>query len=104
MSEFFLDTELQEKDQQRIARVLAASPYSEVKLEEILRFEVSPLLKWNLLGVAGEWAGFDEAWLREKLVPRIDVRPFLGLRIFSMTPDCWPQILRLVERYRTDTK
>src|SRR5688500_1297338 len=61
LSELFLDTELQDDDRERIAKTLAASPYSEKKLEEILRFEVTPVLKANLRCVAGEWSGFDEA-------------------------------------------
>jgi hypothetical protein len=100
LSELFLDTELQEDDHQRIARVLAASPYSEKKLDEILRFEVTPVLKWNLLSIAGEWAGFDETWLRQKLAPRIDARPWLRLGVFWMMPRRWTHILSLVAKSR----
>ncbi len=100
LSELFLDTELQEDDHQRIAHVLASSPYAEKKLDEILRFEVTPVLKWNLLSVAGEWAGFDEAWLREKLLPRIDKRPFFRPRVFWMMRRRWSHILDIVAKIR----
>jgi len=100
LSELFLDTELQEDDHRRIARVLSSSPYSERKLDEILRFEVTPVLKGNLLSVAGEWAGFNEEWLREQLVPRIDVRPFFKPRVFWMMRRRWKHILGLVAQYR----
>lgn len=71
LSEFFLDTELDASQLDRIAGILAASTYSEAQLEEILRAEISPVCSWNLLSVAGEWQGFDETWLRSKLVSRI---------------------------------
>lgn len=102
LSELFLDTELQEEDHQRIARVLAASQYSEKKLDEILRFEVTPVLKWNLLSVAGEWAGFHEEWLREELVPKIDKRPLFRPRVFWMMRRRWAHILGLVSAIRAD--
>ena len=102
LSELFLDTELQEDDHQRIARVLAASPYSEKKLDEILRFEVTPVLKWNLLSIAGEWAGFDEAWLREKLEPRIDARPWFRPGVFWMMRRRWKHIVGLVVKLREE--
>jgi hypothetical protein len=100
LSQLFLDTELQEDDHQRIARVLASSPYPEKKLDEILRFEVTPVLKWNLLSVAGEWAGFDEKWLREKLVPLIDRRPLFRRGVFWMMRRRWAHILSLVAEIR----
>jgi len=59
LSDFFLDTELQEADYQRIASVLTCSSYTIAEIEEILRYEVYPALRWNLLAIAGEWAGFD---------------------------------------------
>ena len=89
LSGFFLDTELREDDLIRIATVLAESPYSEDKIEEILRFEVTPVCKWNILNVAGEWAGFDDGWLREKIAPRIDARPWLRWSVSGMIrQDC----------------
>jgi hypothetical protein len=84
LSEFFLDSELQPDDLERIARVLAATAYSEGEIERILIGEVYPVCKWNLLTVAGEWAGFDPGWLKEKIAPYYGKRPrliFLLLRI-----------------------
>jgi hypothetical protein len=100
LSELFLDTKLLHVDRVRIASVLASSPYSEAKLEQILRFEVTPVLRSNLMSVAGEWAGFDETWLREKLTPRIDKRPFLkfGVSIAIRAP--WKEIIKQVELLR----
>ena len=56
--EFFLDTELEEKDYERISRVLAKTEYTIKELQEILYYEVYPVCKWNMFSIAGEWAGF----------------------------------------------
>lgn len=69
LAEFFLDTELQEADYRRIAASLAGSPYSVSELEQILRYEVYPVCRQNLLCIAGEWGGFDEQWLIERITP-----------------------------------
>ena len=70
LSEFFLDTELQPDDYVRIAKRLAMTPYSESEIEEILVCEVCPVCRWNMISVAGEWAGFDREWLKEQIGPR----------------------------------
>jgi hypothetical protein len=70
LSELYLDTELDDRDHERIAAVLVASRYSAGQLEEILYRELHPVLHWNLLSVAGEWAGFDPDWLEEQILRR----------------------------------
>ncbi len=77
LSEFFLDTELQPDDHERIARTLAATRFGIDELDSILIGEVCPVCKWNLLAIAGEWAGFDSGWLKEKLTPYYGKRPRL---------------------------
>ena len=66
-SEFFLDSKLGDNDYQRIAGVLADSPYSIHELEVILQNEVYPVLIGNLRVVAGEWSGFDRDWLKQNI-------------------------------------
>jgi hypothetical protein len=66
ISEFYLDTELQEADYIRIARILKQSDYSIVELKDIDLYEVFPTLQSNLNSIAGEWAGFDADWLIEE--------------------------------------
>ncbi len=63
ISEFYLDTELEEKDYESIARTLKESNLSIDELKEIDLYEVFPTLQINLMGIAGEWAGFNEDWL-----------------------------------------
>lgn len=105
LSELFLDTELQEEDLVRIATVLAASTYAEEKIEEILRFEVTPVCKWNMFSVAGEWIGFDEDLLRARIAPRMDKRPWFRRGVFGMIRRDWQRVqdeLRLI-RNRTSS-
>jgi len=65
LSDLFLDTELDERDHQRIATILRQSPYSVSQLEAILRDEITPAFGCNLASVAGEWEGWSEASVRE---------------------------------------
>jgi hypothetical protein len=75
LSEFFLDTSLQESDRRRIAAALAKSPYTLAEIEEILRYEVYPACHHNLLRMAGDWGAFDEKWLAERIAPLCGKRP-----------------------------
>src|SRR5262249_52863850 len=62
LSEFFLDTELNESQLRHIATVLRASGYAESELEEILICEIAPVLYSNLClwhTIAGVWDAFD---------------------------------------------
>jgi len=66
LADLWLDTELADYQFDHIARVIVASPYSLEELMTIHDEEVAPALSANLLSVAGEWAGFDSAWLNER--------------------------------------
>lgn len=79
LSEFFLDTKLDDADLKRIAAVLAASPYSDGELYEIVNYEVYPPCHWNLLCVVGEWAAFGDDWILERVAPRYGQRPWLKI-------------------------
>ena len=63
LSDFYLDTELQESDFKHIAFQIIESPYSFKKVKEINKYEVFPVLQPNLMSVSGEWTGFNEEWL-----------------------------------------
>ena len=67
LSDVFLDTETRWFFPS-IAATLAASGYSVETLDRIWRYEVVPEFRWNLFGVAGEWAALpiDEASLRRR--------------------------------------
>ena len=58
MSELFLDTRLDIHDYLRIAASLNRSGLRKEELWQILDREVGPALSFNLVDIAGEWAGF----------------------------------------------
>lgn len=68
LSELFLDTELDQSSYRHIASEIEASGYSIQELEDILWQEVFPALADNLRIVAGEWAGFSDEWLQERIL------------------------------------
>jgi hypothetical protein len=84
LSEFFLDTELQDEDFKRIATVLDRSPYNRAEIEGILKEEVSPAFAGNLLSIVGEWAPWSQTEVREimerSIRTRLSNRPLDRLR------------------------
>lgn len=75
MAALWLDTELDESELGHIAAVLRDSALSPATLERIYRVELAPVLGPNLLSIAGEWAGFDDAWLRTRILDNLRRRP-----------------------------
>jgi hypothetical protein len=67
LSDLYLDTDVS-LSYDYIVRTLVASPYSLDALHEMLMYDVHPVLYPNLLSMAGEWAGFDETWLVERIL------------------------------------
>jgi hypothetical protein len=103
LSEFFLDTELQPEDHQRIARTLAATRFTESEIEEILICEVCPVCKWNAF--YWEWIGFDPNWLKAEMAPRIGTAPKFRF-LFRMTHEWmyrshWDKVRTLIVETRT---
>jgi len=68
MTEFYLDTELTDRDIGYVARTCAASPYSLAELDRIMFCEVGPAFAPNLLSMAGEWAGWREEFIQERIL------------------------------------
>lgn len=102
LSELYLDTDVS-LWYDSVARTLASSPYSLETLERILVDEVHPALHANLLQVAGEWAGFDDAWLVEH-VQAVRRRPLWRRRLarlsFGMVRDDWQALVPLIRNAR----
>jgi hypothetical protein len=106
LSELFLDTELQPEDFQSLGRILAASPYTLDEIEDILYGEVYPICIWNLLSVAGEWAGFDIDCLQEAIQKR--QRSWLKLPRFLqmghwLIREPWQKIKQVIQECRSGT-
>jgi hypothetical protein len=66
LAELYLDTDVADL-YPHVAETLAASPYSLESLHDMLMYDVHPALYPNLMIVAGEWAGFDDAWLLTRI-------------------------------------
>jgi hypothetical protein len=90
LSALYLDTDTSLSRQWR-ADILAASPYSLQELEDILVEEVHPVCRLNLLCVAGEWAGFDLAWLEARILRR--ARSWSPFRRFALARVIGPRSL-----------
>ena len=67
MSDLFLDTDVN-LSYENIVIKCASSIYFIDELYEILISEVAPACSFNLYDIAGEWAGFDEEWLEQRIV------------------------------------
>jgi hypothetical protein len=71
LSEFYLDTGLDDSDLRHIAYTFLESPYSFEEIKAINKYEVFPVLQSNLYSVAGNWAGFDEIMLADTISTRL---------------------------------
>ena len=80
LSDLWLDNELDDGDLSRIAAAMDESGYSPGVLRRIYLHEVAPVVYGNLLTVAGEWAGFDEAWLHAEILEYLRRRNALARR------------------------
>lgn len=67
LSNLFLDTELDDRDLERIASELKATGLSVDEIEWAYEFEVAPACRRNHAQPAGVWSGFDEAALIAKI-------------------------------------
>ncbi len=108
LSEFYLDTELQESDFRHIALKIIESPYTLEEVKKINKYEVFPVLQPNLLSVAGEWAGFDEEWLVKSITDSLEKRNTLKklgiegsyLTFKWMCKDYWHQLEKVYHQIK----
>ena len=68
LSAVFLDTEIDDAWRAEIVATARASGYSVDELDAILWRELCPVLYVNLLPVAGEWSGFDMAYVEQQIL------------------------------------
>lgn len=67
MADHFLDTETRQWIP-KTALTCVKAGYTLVEARDIWRFEVTPAVRFNLLSVAGEWAGWDREWLVDRIL------------------------------------
>ena len=96
LSGLFLDSQLQDSEIAFIAQKMKQSDYGLDQLSNILMQEVFPVCIPNLHSVAGEWAGFNEDWLVEKITglkpPNVFQRWFYR-KNFWMIKDEWERVV-----------
>lgn len=68
LSDAFLDTELDAQAYRHMADTICAKGFSATEAEAIFREEVAPAFAYNLWSVAGEWVGWPEATVRERVL------------------------------------
>lgn len=73
LSDFYLDTEFDDDYVQRIATTCLDTGLNFAQISELLTKHVAPATAGNMFSIAGEWAGFDEDWLKERVLrgPRL---------------------------------
>ncbi|WP_284283507.1 DUF7079 family protein [Portibacter lacus] len=76
ISNLYLDTELQDYQHKNIAKIINESPYSLAEVQAIDKYEVFPILKTNLISVAGAWSGFKEDWLVKSILEKLEKQNF----------------------------
>jgi hypothetical protein len=101
LSEFYLDTELNDVDYNQLTQALRLSGYSLKQLKQIDTYEVFPVLQSNLLSVAGVWDSFDNEWLidrctkmylRDGNLMHEGIMHLLNLIFYPMRKDHWEQL------------
>ncbi len=70
LSQVFLDTELTHTDYVAIAAAIRQSGFSRTEVSAIFRDEVAPAFAANLRSVAGEWAGWSDDFVRERVLAK----------------------------------
>ena len=80
LSNFYLDTELDETDYDYISKTLIETGIELTELKEIDLYEVFPTLQMNLLSSVGVWDGFEDKWLFKQCLinhtKRLKSKPF----------------------------
>jgi hypothetical protein len=101
LSNFFLDTEITDSTFDYVARVVLDTGYSPQEIHNILWGEVFPVLEGNLKSIAGEWAGWTDEWLLERLsVCEASTNKLGDSGIVKEISRCWGQVaVRLPSAY-----
>jgi hypothetical protein len=86
LSDLFLDNWFDPPYYEKIAATLRASGYTRKELRSIFFDEVTPGFAFNLLSIAGEWAGWDAQFVRDQMIVTLGkgsgVQRWLGRWLF----------------------
>lgn len=99
LAELFLDTELQSTDYDHIATVISKAELSVREAEKILKEEVAPVFTPNVVGVAGEWAGWSEEFVTKRVLAYLNawavqraIARFRGRRHHTLYISAWREV------------
>jgi hypothetical protein len=81
LADLFLDTEFDPSYYKRIAKICGASGYSRPELKRIFFDEVAPAFAFNLYDIAGEWTGWPDEFVKEKILRDLTPRRSIWHRI-----------------------
>ncbi|WP_411030757.1 hypothetical protein [Spongiimicrobium sp. 3-5] len=85
LSDFYLDTEPQDRDFKLAARIIRNSPYTLDDVKRINKYELFPVLRYNLFRVTGEWQGFDQQILSEAIINSLKKRNLLKKLVLEVS-------------------
>ncbi|MCV6627350.1 MAG: hypothetical protein OIF38_14720 [Cellvibrionaceae bacterium] len=98
LSDLFLDAEMNDHVFSYIARTVYECGISLAEAEEILWYEVYPVLEGNLRSVAGVWDGWPDPWLLENLPSPVRPSAIHGeTSIIKYIKRCWQQVTEVYE-------
>lgn len=98
LSDLFVDTELNDRDYQFIARRLQASMLPAAKIRRILVEEVGPAFFFNVVSVAGNWTGWPVESVREIMTEFFQHGPIVPAKpgyIEKIAADAWPRFVHV---------
>lgn len=98
LSQFFLDTEVEQSTFDQVAIMIEESGYTLTEVHSILWLEVFPALSGNLKSMAGEWSGWPDDWLLKHISVRelAPAKPATGWGGAEIAR-CWEEVLRRIE-------
>jgi len=98
LSDLFLDTEVDELNFNYIVRTISESTLSLTEVEEVLWYEVYPVLEGNLRSVAGVWEGWSDEWLLQHLPAPVRPNAIHGEpSIIEEIKRCWLRVAEIYE-------
>lgn len=98
LSDLFLDTEIEDYVFKYIARTVSECELSLSEAEDVLWYEVYPVLEGNLRSVAGVWEGWPDSWLLQNLPARVRPSAIHGdPTIIKEIKRCWQRVTEAYE-------
>ncbi|AXX92735.1 hypothetical protein CPU12_02590 [Malaciobacter molluscorum LMG 25693] len=98
LSDLFLDTEIEDYIYKYVARTVSECGLSLAEAEEILWYEVYPVLEGNLRIITGVWEGWSDSWLLQNLPAPVRPNSIHGdPSIIKEIKRCWQCVTEAYE-------